>query len=153
MNLIIIVTIYIQNDKFMPLLILATLTQPVWTNVFFYLFILSMLISFFITIIGMNLLKYKEKENITNQQQHSAKIDVIRKEQQEKLEAIRHEVSRHESERNKQWSESEREMLYVLSGVSNLLDISEKIGRIESDKILAKLDEINSKLIEKTINE
>lgn len=137
----------------MLLTMLEMLNQPIWTNVFFYLFILSMLISFFIVTIGMNLLKYKEKEFITSQQQHSAKIDIIRKEQQEKLEAIRHEVSQHESERNKQWFESEREMLYVLSGVSNLLDISEKIGRIESDKILAKLDEINSKLIEKTIKE
>ena len=44
------------------------------------------------------------------------------------------------------WIESEKETLHVLNGVSNLLDLTDKIGRVDSEKILKKLDEIQSKV-------
>jgi hypothetical protein len=128
--------------------IILIISYPFWNDIFFYLFIVSSILTIFTTVLLRNI----NRHTLNLQHQHIAKIDLLRKDQSEKIEKIRHEVSQREEERNKQWSESEREMLYVLSGVSNLLDISEKIGRIESDKILAKLDEINLKLIEKTID-
>ena len=51
-----------------------------------------------------------------------------------------------EEERGRQWMESEKETLHVLNGVSQLLDLNEKIGRVESEKILLKLEEIREKV-------
>jgi len=39
-----------------------------------------------------------------------------------------------------------KEALHVLNGVSNLLDLTDKIGRADSEKILKKLDEIHAKV-------
>ena len=47
-----------------------------------------------------------------------------------------------EEERSRQWIESEKETLHVLNGVSMLLDLSDKISRVESEKIIKKLDEL-----------
>lgn len=80
------------------------------------------------------------------QQQHIAKIDNIRKNHEDTLEKIRIEMLKREDDRTRQWNESEKETLYVLNGVSNLLDLSETFGKIESDKILKKLDKIESYL-------
>ena len=51
-----------------------------------------------------------------------------------------------EEERSRQWMESEKETLHVLNGVSNLLDLSEKIEGVKSERILDKLDEIQAKI-------
>lgn len=51
-----------------------------------------------------------------------------------------------EDERSRQWIESEKETLHVLSGVSNILDLNEKISKFESEKILTKLAEIQKKI-------
>jgi GTP-binding protein EngB required for normal cell division len=48
-----------------------------------------------------------------------------------------------EEERSRQWMESEKETLHVLNGVSNLLDLSEKIEGVRSEKILESLKEFN----------
>ena len=88
---------------------------------------------------------------VLTQRQHVAKIDIIRKEHSTTLENIRVEMLKREGERSRQWIESEKETLHVLNGVSTLLDLSEKIGRVESDKILKKLDEIQSQIINKTV--
>jgi hypothetical protein len=53
-----------------------------------------------------------------------------------------------EEERSRQWMESEKETLHVLNGVSTLLDLSEKIGRVESEKIIKKLEELKA-IVEK----
>jgi hypothetical protein len=80
------------------------------------------------------------------QQQHTAKIDNVRKEQSETLEKLRVEMLKREEERTRQWMESEKETLHVLNGVSNLLDLSEKLDKSESEKIIKKLDEIYEKV-------
>ena len=58
------------------------------------------------------------------------------------MENIRLEMLKREDDKNRMWAESEKETLKVLSGVSNLLDLSEKINKVESDKIIKKLDDI-----------
>lgn len=80
------------------------------------------------------------------QQQYAAKVDGIRKEHSDTLEKIRLEMLKREEERTRQWMESEKETLHVLNGVSILLDLSDKIGRVESEKILNKLEEIQGKI-------
>lgn len=98
----------------------------------------------------MKVLKKKSAELKLIQQQHVAKVDIIRKEHSDTLEKIRVEMLKREEERNRQWIESEKETLHVLNGVSILLDLSEKIGRVESDKILKKLDEIRNQVAKLT---
>lgn len=123
------------------ILISATLTQllPWYNNLFFYLFIISMIISIFITIRNFN----KHIKNISIFKQDSEnKINELNTLHENKMENIRLEMLKREDDKNRMWAESEKEMLKVLSGVSNLLDLSEKINKVESDKIIKKLDDI-----------
>lgn len=123
------------------ILISATLTQllPWYNNLFFYLFIISMIILIFITIRNFN----KHIKNITILKQDSEnKINELNTLHENKMENIRLEMLKREDDKNRMWAESEKETLKVLSGVSNLLDLSEKINKVESDKIIKKLDDI-----------
>jgi hypothetical protein len=94
----------------------------------------------------LKVLKKKSSDQKLLQQQHVARVDIIRKEHSDKLESLRVEMLKREEERSRQWMESEKETLHVLNGVSTLLDLSEKIGRVESEKILKKLEEIQGKI-------
>lgn len=117
-----------------------------YENMFFYLFFLELLIIFGIVGIYHKSSEKKNNEIKLIQQQQISKIDNIRKDHSEKLEGIRHEMLKREEERTRQWIESEKETLHVLNGVSNILDLSEKINRVESDKILNILQEIHNKV-------
>ena len=91
-------------------------------------------------------LKRKNGEMKLMQQQHIAKIDAIRRENIDISERVRLEMLKKEEERGRQWMESEKETLHVLNGVSQLLDLNDRIGKAESEKILLKLDEIREKV-------
>ena len=101
----------------------------------------------------MKSLKKKNAEIKSMQQQHVAKVDIIRKEHSDTLEKIRLEMLKREEERTRQWMESENEALHVLNGVSIILDLSEKLGKSESEKILKKLDEIQIQVVKITSKE
>jgi|GEM_PF-1563070 hypothetical protein len=132
-------------------MLLLLTSQPInlsiwYYNAFFYLFIISIII---FSIICLSLVKTNRKKTAEMkllQQQHVAKVDNIRKEHSDTLEKIRVEMLKREEDRSHQWIESEKETLHVLNGVSTLLDLSERIGRVESEKILKKLDEIQIKI-------
>jgi len=112
----------------------VTHMHPIWTNVFFYLFIASTLIFFGVCFSFIRTLRKRTSELKLIQQQHVARVDIVRKEHSEALEKLRIEMLKREEERSRQWMESEKETLHVLNGVSTLLDLSEKIGRVESEK-------------------
>lgn len=114
----------------------------IWTNIFFYLFAISSIISFIVILICAKRIANKNDELKLIQSQHSAKVDIIRKENADKFEELRGEMLKKEEERTRQWMESEKETLIVLNGVSQVLELSENISKIESEKILSKLDEI-----------
>ena len=127
--------------------VLAVIDHPIWYhNAFFYLFVISSVFFFILTRKMMKGYKKKGEELKLMQQQHFARIDVIRKEHSDVQEKIRVEMLKKEEERGRQWMESEKETLHVLNGVSMLLDLNEKIGKIESEKILLKLEEIREKI-------
>jgi len=132
------------------MLIQAILTQttqnPVWHNAFFYLFLGSLTLFFTMVLKVMSLLKKKVAEGKLLQQQHAAKIDLIRQEHSISLEKIRIEMLKKEEERNRLWAESEKETLFVLNGISNVFDLTNKIDRVESGEIIKKLDEIRIKI-------
>lgn len=126
--------------------ILNTHVHLIWTNVFFYFFIASLVFTGIIMFVYNRRMHMKTTELKLMQQQHTAKIDNVRKEQSETLEKLRVEMLKREEERTRQWMESEKETLHVLNGVSNLLDLSEKLDKSESEKIIKKLDEIYEKV-------
>ena len=130
----------------MVLLDITQHTHTIWGNVFFYVFVGSTLLFFGLVMLLIKLLRNKATDQKTLQLQHVARIDVVRKEHSDKLEKLRIEMLKREEERTRQWMESEKETLHVLNGVSNLLDLTDKIGRVDSDKILTKLDEIQGKV-------
>jgi predicted membrane protein len=118
----------------------------IWLNPFFYLFlvILVMLVGF--GYYHLTKLNKKNSETKLLQQQYAARIDVLRKEHSDTMEKLRTEMLKREEDRSRQWIESERETLRVLNGVSSLLDLSKKMGRVDSDKIMKKLGEIQIKV-------
>jgi len=126
--------------------------HPIWGNAFFYLFIASILGFFIITLIIMKTLRKKTADAKLMQQQHVARVDLIRKDHSDTLEKIRVEMLKREEERTRQWMESEKETLHVLNGVSTLLDLSETIGRVESEKILKVLDNIYGQVEKLTVS-
>lgn len=130
------------------ILITAILTQllPWYNNIFFYLFIISIIASIITIIRSCN--KY-EKKISDFKQTSDCKINELNRIHENKMENIRLEMLKREDDKNRMWSESEKETLKVLSGVSNLLDLSEKINKVESDKIIKKLDDI-TQLIKKS---
>lgn len=130
------------------ILITAILTQllPWYNNIFFYLFIISIIASIITIIRSSN--KY-EKKISDFKQTSDCKINELNRIHENKMENIRLEMLKREDDKNRMWSESEKETLKVLSGVSNLLDLSEKINKVESDKIIKKLDDI-TQLIKKS---
>jgi len=140
---------YLLERKIMLILLSQTLiehTHVIWSNVFFYLFVSAILVFVGFLFALLKAMKKKSSDMKLLQQQHVARVDVIRKEQTEKLENIRLEMLKREEDRSRQWMESEKETLHVLNGVSSLLDLSEKIGRVESERILKKIEESNSNL-------
>ena len=120
-------------------------------NIFFYLFIAELMFTTTMGSIYTKRSRINKSEMKLMQQQHVAKIDSIRKDHSDTLEKIRMEMLKREEERGRQWMESERETLHVLGGVSNLLDLSEKINRVESDKIIQMLVEIQDKVEKITV--
>ena len=140
----------LENEKMILLQETVQHIHPVWYNAYFYLFITIMITFSIVSILMMKIFKKKASELKLMQQQYVARIDNIRKEHSDALEKIRLEMLKREEERSRQWMESEKETLHVLSGVSSLLDLSEKIGRVDSEKIMKKLDEIQLKVEQKT---
>lgn len=57
------------------------------------------------------------------------------------------ELTKQQEERNKQWLESEKETLSVLNGVSGILEMSEKVGRNDTTKIIEKVKITEERII------
>mgnify|MGYP005863977283 CR=1 FL=1 len=123
-------------------MILAQIQHPIWYyNAFFYLFVVLAIVFAIVVLSFVKTVRLKTAEVKTLQQQYLARVDNIRKEHAETLERLRLEMLKREEERTRQWIESEKETLYVLKGVSNLLDLKEKLDHSDSIKILNKFDE------------
>lgn len=79
--------------------------------------------------------------------EHANKMEENRKEYVGKFEKLQEEYLRREEDRNKQWSESEKETLQVLNGVTSILEMSEKMGQKDTKDILDKLKLVEDKII------
>ena len=135
----------------MTLLQIATHTHLIWSNVFFYLLIVAVLGFVLYSLYMIMLMRKKSAEMKLVQQQHVARVDVVRKENSDKLESLRVEMLKREEERSRQWMESEKETLHVLNGVSNLLELSDKVDKAEFkkiNKVLVAIETAVNKLIQ-----
>ena len=121
--------------------------QMNYYNALFYITIGLLVSTIFIIIFLFRQVNKKNIENKLLDFQHNAEMIDVRKEHCEVLERIRIEMLKREEEKNRQWIESEKETLHVLDGVSTLLDLSDKFGRIESEKIITILEDIQRKII------
>jgi hypothetical protein len=121
-------------------------TYLVWDDVFFYLFLGLMIYTIISNFLYLKLMRKRVADGKLMQEQHVARVDLIRKDHNETLERIRVEMLKREEERARQWMESEKETLHVLNGVSILLDLNEKIEKNESEKIIKILEEIREKV-------
>lgn len=90
----------------------------------------------------------KSKSNKINElhEKYNDEIKEIGEKYINKHDEIIKEMKAKEDERNKQWIESEKETLQVLNGVTNILEMSEKMGESDSNNIMDKLKSIESKL-------
>ena len=116
--------------------------HPIWTNIFFYLFAVSSILFFVIIRVCTKRIAAKNAETKQVQQQYSAKFDAIRKDHEETLEKVRGEMLKKEEDATRQWQEAEKESMLVLNRMTQLLELSENFGRVESNKILAKIEEL-----------
>lgn len=127
--------------------------NSIWVNPFFYLFV-TLLFSFgTLLFLLLRVMKQKSSELGSSQKQHLARIDNIRKEHTEKLENLRVEMLKREEERSRQWIESEKETLHVLNGVTSLLDLSDRVEKIQFKNLNEGLLAIKDAIIkEKDLN-
>lgn len=101
--------------------------------------LLGIIIIVLIGVIAVLATELKKKYSQSNQQteDHSNKIDAIRQEQM-----------KHEDNVNKQWSESAKETLQVLNGVTFILEMGDKAGKYETEKILEKIESMEKRIID-----
>ena len=123
---------------------ITTLLLPWYNNLFLYLFLITTIGCVYLTFLYIKNTKKYNNNILTLESSHNKKIDEINTQHEKKMESIRLEMLKREDDKNRMWVESEKETLRVLSGVSNLLDLSEKINKVESDKILKELDNIKN---------
>lgn len=105
--------------------------------------LLSVIIIVLIGVIVILSRELKRKYSQSNRMmiEHANKIDDIRDKQM-----------KHEETINKQWSESARETLQVLNGVTNILEMGEKAGKYETEKILEKIENAEKRIIDNLQN-
>jgi hypothetical protein len=125
---------------------IVTQFLPLYLNIFFYISLALILIILILHLKYNKKLKQKNIEHTQIQQQNIAKIDSIYNEHTNSLENIRKEMLRREDEKNRLWENSEKETLHVLAGVSNILDLTDKLNNAESNKIIELINEINNKI-------
>ena len=149
----IIKTIYYKIQKMIQMLTTIIENSNLFlNNTFFYLFILSVVISGVILFLIIRKLLKKNQEIEIIQKQHIGKLDKLREDHSIHVQNLHKEMLKKEEERTRQWVESEKETLHVLNGVSSLLELSESIEHVESEKIIEKLEEIKTIIINKKMN-
>jgi hypothetical protein len=135
---------YLYETIKMSIILLSVIDHfhPIWTNVFFYLFLSSILVFGILLRLCMKRISEHRNEVRQLQSQHIARIDGLRKEHYTKNQSLRAEILRKEEEATRQWAESEKEAFRVLNSISEVLELSEDLSKLKTNEILLKLDDI-----------
>ncbi len=112
--------------------------------------LLSIIIVVLVGVVVVLAREYSKKNTKSNEmsEQHSKNINEIHQEHATKIDDIRQQQVKHEENVVKQWSESARETLQVLNGVSVVLEMGEKASKYETDKILEKIENTEKRIID-----
>lgn len=113
--------------------------------------LLSIIIIVLVGVIVILIKEYSKKN--TKQNDMSEQINKLHQDHANKIDDIRQQQAKHEETLNKQWSESARETLQVLNGVSLILEMGEKASKYETDKILEKIENTEKRLIDNINNQ
>lgn len=113
--------------------------------------LLSIIIIILVGVIVILTREYSKKN--TKQNDMSEQINKLHQDHANKIDDIRQQQVKHEETLNKQWSESARETLQVLNGVSLILEMGEKASKYETDKILEKIENTEKRLIDNINNQ
>jgi len=110
------------------------------------------LVGFILILIAGIVILWKQYTGIRKElsalnKEHATKLEEIRKEYIQKFEKLQEDFLKREDERSKQWSESEKETLQVLNGVTSILEMSEKMGQKDTHDILEKLKLLENSII------
>jgi large-conductance mechanosensitive channel len=147
-------TIYWKTNIMLLLQVLTSTNQAsqmayldITRDIFLYTLIGLLLLAVVAIFFMIKTITRKSVEEKLLRNEHTTELNNIRKEHCDALEKIRLEMLKREEEKSRQWIESEKETLHVLGGVSTLLDLSDKFGRIESEKIIRMLEEIQQHII------
>ena len=100
------------------------------------------LVGFIIILLAGIVFLFKEYKGVQKD------IKGAQKENLDKLDGIRKEMTIKEDTRNNQWLQSEKETLQVLNGVSSILEMSEKMGQNDTQKILERVKNVEEKLLQ-----
>ena len=116
--------------------------------------LLSIIIVVLVGVIVVIAREYSKKNIKYNEmsEQHSKNINDLHQEHAAKIDEIRQQQVKHEETVVKQWSESARETLQVLNGVSVVLEMGEKASKYETDKILEKIENTEKRIIDNLNN-
>lgn len=152
------------------LLILTTTTQSIIPNgstdgfkeVATLSPIFGMLVSIIFVLAGIIVYLFKLYNNKiteinTNHTQYTSSIEKIQTEYSknlqdihniydEKIEKIKEKLEHGESERNRLWADSEKQTFTLLSNLSNLLEISEKLERADTQLFIEKLNQLENNI-------
>ena len=106
--------------------------------------VIFVLASTIVFLYKQNLNKERRIEKLVSD--HANKIDIIRKENTDKLDEVRLQIIEKEDKRNRESKEAEKEMINVLNGVNSVIELSEKYKMSDTQQILDKLKEIIMKI-------
>lgn len=115
-------------------------------EIFVYLFIIQVIITILVVVVFFIHIRKSIKKRNNIEKKYFDNINNLTTNHIEQVEKIRNNSNKRDEERSRQWFESEKETLKVLNGVSKLLDLNEKITKLESTKIMSKLDELINEL-------
>lgn len=116
--------------------------------------LLSIIIVVLVSVIVILGREYSKKITKVNElsEQYSKNINNLHQDHATKIDDIRQQQVKHEETLNKHWSESARETLQVLNGVSLVLEMGEKASKYETDKILEKIENTEKRIIDNLNN-
>lgn len=113
--------------------------------------LMSVLVTCILILSGVLVFIYKQniaksKTIETMSKDHAKEIQNLQSNHIDKLEGIRKEVLDRDDKRSKQQLDTEKEILSILNGLTQILELGEAKGKTEKALILDKLNDINSKL-------
>ena len=110
------------------------------------LLLIGVVVFFYFRIEKLN--KDQKDEIINHEKEYQEEYNKIRNLYETKIDDLSKENLKKYEEMNRQWVESEKETLNVLNGVSSILEMSEKMSKVDTDRILEKINNTEQRILD-----